>query len=120
MSLQSLRPRDETRNSTDVDHAPLARRDEALVVRNYDGRRSHRVTVRFLDADDEIALERSYRLAPGDVVSISSRLDRGVYRVEARIEDDESVGVECLVGSGPAETALVEVGNGLVSVSEGL
>jgi hypothetical protein len=124
MSPQSLPPRDADRNTIDPAGQQAgradARRDDALVVRNYDGRTSHEVTVRFIDANDEVALERHYTLSPGDVVSVATLVERGVYGVEAHVDDGEFVGTECLVGSGPAETALVEVGNGLVSVSEGL
>lgn len=120
MPNQSLRSRHRDEATGRPGVRDRAVRDDALVIRNYDGRRAHDVTVRFLDADDEIALERSYALSPGDVVSVATRVERGVYRVEAHLEDGNFVGTECLVGAGPGETALVEVGNGLVSVSEGL
>lgn len=124
MSPQSLHSRDADRHTVDPSAQPGghadARRDDALVVRNYDGRTSHEVTVRFVDANEEVVLDRRYTLSPDDVVSVATRIERGVYSVEATIDDGEPVATECLVGSAPDETALVEVGNGLVSVSEGL
>jgi hypothetical protein len=101
--------------------------DESLVLRNYDGT-PVRVHVRFVDADDETAFDRTYALGPGDVVSTPTRLRRGVYRVVATIEDGsgdagetaERDAAECLVGSALAETAVVETGNGIVSVTEGV
>jgi hypothetical protein len=116
MTSQSLDPSHDDHQTPRTD----AVRDDALVIRNYDGRRAHEVTVRFRDAASEVALERRYTLSPGDVVSVAARVQRGVYRVEARMEDTAFVGSECLVGAGPDETALVEVGNGLISVSEGV
>jgi hypothetical protein len=118
-SLSPLRNRDDDSDSA---ASAVAVSDESLVVRNYDVR-PHEVTVRFLDADDETAFDRTYELGPGDVVSTPTRLRRGVYRVSARLADgarDARDAADCLVGSGPAETAVVETGNGIVSVAEGV
>lgn len=104
--------------------------DESLILRNYDDT-SVRVHIRLINADDETALDRTYALGPGDVVSTPTRLLRGVYRVAAEIDDvsadpgDASEttkrdATECLVGSAPTETAVVETGNGVISVTEGV
>jgi len=93
--------------------------EESLICRNYDSERAHEVTVRFVGADDEVAFRRTYAVEPQSVLSVGLRLPRAVYRVEARVDDEHETGAECLVGSGPHETALVEIGNGLVSVAEG-
>lgn len=94
--------------------------EESLVLRNYDSTDSHDVTVRLLDATDEVAFRRTYTLDPTATVTVCTRLSRGVYRVEARLDEERTTSVDCLIGSGPDETALVEVGNGVVSVAEGL
>lgn len=94
--------------------------EESLVLRNYDAERTHTVTVRFLDADGEPAVQQPYTLSPLGVVSVAMRLPRAVYAVEVDVDNGPTASAECLVGSGPRETALVEVGNGLVSVSEGV
>lgn len=94
--------------------------EESLVLRNYDSERTHTVTVRFLNADSEPAVEQPYTLSPLGVVSAAMRLPRAVYAVEVDVDDGPTASAECLVGSGPQETALIEVGNGLVSVSEGV
>jgi hypothetical protein len=98
--------------------------DESLVIRNYN-HEGVEITVQFLNPDDDVAFDRTYALGPGDVASTPTRLQRGVYRVVARL-DDGPLGTEgrdtadCLVGSDPTETAVVESGNGVVSVTEGL
>ncbi|SDF22656.1 hypothetical protein [Halorientalis regularis] len=94
--------------------------DETLVLRNYDSETTHEVTVEFHNADDEIAFQRTCTLTPQAVTSIRTRLPRAVYRVDVRIDGADSASADCLVGSAPSETALVEVGNGLVSVAEGV
>ncbi len=112
----SERPSDPTELPTDAD---MFVSGESLVLRNYDGAEAHDVTVNFYDLGADLAFQRDYRLSPGTVLSVSSRLERGVYRIEARLADGPNAMAECLVGSGPDETALVEIGNGLVSISEG-
>jgi len=102
--------------------------DESVVLRNYDGTVAHSLTIRLRDPEGAVALERPYDLGPGETVSVQTRLQRGVYTVEAVSHSDSGAAVttgerdseRVLVGSGPDETALVELGNGLVSVTEGV
>jgi hypothetical protein len=94
--------------------------DESIVLRNYDSETTHEVAVELRNADDEIAFQHTYTLTPQTVTSIQTRLPRAVYRVEVRVDGADSSSADCLVGSGPSETALAEVGNGLVSVAEGV
>jgi hypothetical protein len=128
-----------------MNHIPLRRRrandadeptsttshvtDESLILRNYDAD-PVQIKIRLIDADNEVAFDRTYALGPQDVVSTPTRLPRGVYRVVAAIDgvsadpDDASETTrhdttECLVGSAPTETVLVETGNGVISVTEG-
>lgn len=104
---------------------PPAVTDESLVVRNYN-HEAVEVTVQFLDPDDDdVAFDRTYALGPCDVASTPTRLTRGVYCVVARLDDgalgtDGRDTADCLVGSDPTETAVVETGNGVVSVTEGV
>lgn len=91
--------------------------DEVLCLRNYDDH-SATVTVALRDADDEVVFRRAFGLAPNSALSVSLRLDRGVYQVSVARGSDDSVRAECLLGGCPGETALVEVGNGLASVAE--
>lgn len=94
--------------------------DEAIVLRNYDSAAAHEVTVRLVDAADDVAVRRTSTVPPQAVVSVHEPLERGVYRVEAHVGGEYLAATECLVGSGPDETALVELGNGIVSVVEGV
>lgn len=94
--------------------------DESLVVRNHDSSETHDLQVTLVDHRGELAFDRTLSVAPLETVSIETRLDRAVYRVEARLEAGAAASSECLIGSDPDECALVEVGNGIVSVVEGL
>ncbi len=94
--------------------------DRSVVVRNYDGSEAHEIHVTFLGPDGDRAFARTFAVAPQETVAVRTRLDRAVYRVRARLDGDGTDSAECLVGSGPDETALVETGNGTVNVTEGI
>ena len=108
----STRDRDTRRSDSEVG-------DRALVVRNHDGNDAYEVDVRFLDADGDVVFRRVVAVAPLETVTVRTRLEPAVYRVVVRTED-VSDRAECHVGNGIHETALVETGNGAVSVVEGL
>lgn len=116
----------DTDTPSSTDRSGLAVTDESIVLKNYDGTTTHSVTVRLRDSDGSVAFERTCELGPSTTASIQTRLLRGVYIVEARREheststDDPGDSRPVLIGSAPDETALVELGNGLVSVSEGV
>lgn len=112
---------DSTADSTPTEGATARTiSDESLVIRNHDSSETHNLRVTFVDHNGECAFDRTIPVAPLETVSIETRLDRAVYRVEVRLEDGETESSECLIGSDPDECALVEVGNGVVSVVEGL
>lgn len=113
-----LHPVPRSTGSTAAPNAAVS--DLSLLVRNYDGERTHAVDVRFVDADGEVTFDRSVTVGPLETVTVRTRLERAVYRVEADLADGQTAAAECLVGSGLDEVALVETGNGIVSVAEGL
>ena len=94
--------------------------NEGLVLRNYDSDDGHRVLVRFIDSNGSPAFDRTVSVAPRETVSVDTGLDRAVYRVEARLENGATTSAACLVGGSPGECAMVETGNGRVSVVEGV
>lgn len=116
----------DTKAPPTTDRTELSVTDESIVLRNYDDTATHTVTVRLRGVNEAVAFERTYELAPGRTRSIRTRLPRGVYTAEARREHEPTLTGDpadsepVLVGSGPNETALVELGNGLVGVSEGV
>lgn len=116
----------DTKTPPTTDRTELSVTDESIVLRNYDDTATHTVTVRLRGVNGAVAFERTYELAPSRTRSLRTRLPRGVYTAEARREHeptstgDPTDSEPVLVGSGPDETALVELGNGLVSVSDGV
>lgn len=94
--------------------------DESLVIRNSDSTDSHELYVQFVGPDGDTVFRQTFRIAPMETVAVTTRLDRTIYRVEASIRHGDTQSAECLIGSDPTETALVEIRNGTVSVSEGI
>lgn len=70
-----------------------------------------------------MAFDRTCALGLSDVASTPTRLLHGVYRVVARLDDgplstDNRDTADCLVGSDPTETVVVESANRVGSVTE--
>jgi hypothetical protein len=111
----------------------LRTRSEQLHLRNYDEDRVYRLTVSLSRSDQLPDHEETYELAPGDVISELEIVPPGRYDVTVSGSfrpvingpNDGTVGrdsdsLECNVGDRLARTILVECGNGLVAVSEGV
>lgn len=92
--------------------------DESLVLRNHDDS-THNIHVTFTSHNGETAFDRTVSVRPQETVSIQTRLDRAVYRVDARLDSGARARADCLLGSDPNECAMVETGNGVISVVEG-
>ena len=98
---------------------PVALYVEDLVVRNYDRSRSYALALHVRTADS-VAHEETYRLAPGECVSEWDVVPDGTYDVEVELLRHDRDRCRCRVGPGLDRTVVVEVGNGVASVSEGL
>jgi hypothetical protein len=92
---------------------------EEIHIRNFDVSRAYDLTIRVRD-DDGLAFGRRYRLRPGKTESVLGRLPSGEYEVVAELDGRRRDEARCRVDPSPEGTALVEVGNGTVSVTQGL
>lgn len=105
-----------TSRSDSTDARPVS--DESLVLRNYDDS-THNIHVTFTDHNGKTVFTRTVSVNSQDTVSIQTRLERAVYRVDARLDNGAIARADCLLGSDPNECAKVETGNGVISVVEG-
>lgn len=96
-----------------------AERTENIHIRNFDVNRAYDLTVRVRD-DGEIVFASRYYLTPGKTEHELDRLRPGEYDVVVELDSHRRETARCAIGSSPDATALVEVGNGTVSVTEGL
>ncbi|MFT4923332.1 MAG: hypothetical protein ACI8XM_002558 [Haloarculaceae archaeon] len=92
---------------------------ESLLLRNYDREKPHRLAVTCVGPSGEIAFDRTVLVEPMETLSIETRLERSVYDVEVRLDGHTTASAECLIGSDPAECAVIETGNNTVSVTDG-
>lgn len=119
-----LATRDGTRHATSLSDGPPASptgtsSSEDLFVRNYDVERTYNLELTATHRCDDDQLERQYTLQPGQVIAELGVLAPGEYELTVEIAHTDAVS-SCTVGPTPDETAVVEVGNGTVSVSQGL
>jgi hypothetical protein len=123
-----LTPENDTRSETteyrtassasDTDR-PVAPQREDIYLRNFDSTRAYNLTVEVRDGDSVKFINRYY-LTPGQTVSECGQLPPGAYEVQVVLDGRRQQTVQCDIGTAPERTALIEVGNGTVSVTEGL
>jgi hypothetical protein len=102
--------------STGATDAPFTY-SEDVHLRNYDDR-AYRFTLVASDGN-EACFRREYRLAPGEFRSECNLLDPAMYDVRVELDTGPADAATCAVGTGPAHTVCIEVGNNVVAVSEG-
>jgi len=109
MRALSTRPSADS-TSTDV---------EEVHIRNYDTRKAHSLWIRVVE-DGDVAFERTYRLRPGETESELDGLAEGTYDVEVELDGLRRRVGRCRIGEGSDRAVLIEIGNGTVTVSEGV
>jgi len=97
----------------------VARRSEEIHIRNFDVNRAYDLTIEVRDSEGLVFANRYY-LTPGKTVSELGQLPPGEYEVQAELDGRRQQTARCEIDGTPARTALIEVGNGTVSVTEGL
>lgn len=97
----------------------VERRTEEIHIRNFDFSRTYDLTVEVYDADGLVFASRYY-LTPGKTVSERGRLPPGEYEIRVELDGRRERRLHCEIDDTPDKTALVEIGNGTVSVTEGL
>jgi len=112
------------RATPDTTEGPGPRRtatdSEDLFVRNYDPYRRYDVTLSVSAADGTPAFEERYSFRPGQVAGERDVLPPGTYEVTVALGGCRRKRATCRVGPSPEHTIHVELGNGIVSVTEGL
>lgn len=104
-----------------ADDAPVGvRRAEDLLVRNHDFQWGYDLEIEVRDEAGEVVLEGRYYLQPGATESELDVLPPGTYDVRVVVDNRREAAAACRIGEGPREGILVELGNGAVSVHDGL
>lgn len=106
----------EVRQCVDQEETITSVSAHGAVLRNYDDDVSS-VNVRFRTGSS-IKYCRRITLRPCASGILHVRLPRAGYRVEAGLDCGGHAEAVCVIGSRPSETALIEVGNGVVSITD--
>lgn len=93
---------------------------ENLLVRNYDHRWGYDLRVEVIDAAGDRVFQTRYYLQAGRVESELDVLPPGSYRIRVTLDNDQRRVRRCRIGSAPEHTAVIEVGNGALSLTEGI
>jgi len=98
---------------------PQAFGSESVTIRNYDATEAHTLAVTVTDPHDEVVVDRSVTVEPANTLSLQLPLERAVYQVGVTLDYGISDSIECLIGSNLEECAVIECGNGIISVTAG-
>ncbi|MFB6352797.1 MAG: hypothetical protein ABEJ92_01810 [Halobacteriales archaeon] len=91
----------------------------AVRLRNYDHHRGHAVRVTATDSEDQVAFADRVFLAAGQTTRMTATIDPADYALRVRVDGIERTTVTCRLDDTPSGTAVVELGNGAVSVTAG-
>jgi hypothetical protein len=97
---------------------PVSQQSEEIHIRNFDLNKAHNLTIEVHDSDGLVFANRYY-LTPGKTESELGRLQPGEYELRVELDGRRQETTTCAVDGTPERTALVEVGNGTISVTEG-
>lgn len=92
---------------------------DAVHVRNYDHAAGHSVRLTVVDDDGRVRLTERCYLAPGQSRRVTGAIEAGAYRLGVQVDGVDRATSRCRLDGSPARTAVVELGNGVVSVTEG-
>mgnify|MGYP000548434929 CR=1 FL=1 len=93
---------------------------EDVHVRSYAHQVGYDLELEVVDPDGSVAFEGRYYLQPGAIESEVDVVPEGEYEVRAVLDGDRETVSRCRIGSDPEETVVVEVGNGILSLTQGL
>lgn len=93
---------------------------EEVLIRSYDHQWAYDLEVEIVSADGEPAFHERYYLLPGHTESITGGLPDDEYELRVSLDNDRREVLECRIDASPDHTAVIEVGNGALSLTEGL
>lgn len=115
----------EQSTTTEIEDSRSAERpdvigSEQVHVRNHDHQWGYDLTLEILDADGEPVFEEWYYLLPGQVENEFDALPAGEYEIRATLDNLEEETLHCRIDADLAHTVVIEMGNGVHSLTQGL
>lgn len=93
---------------------------EALLIRSYDHQSAYDVEVELIDEDGLALFRESHYLLPGHTHSVTDGIPPGEYRAIVTLDNELERDARCRIGPSPEHGLVIEVGNGALSLTEGL
>lgn len=91
-----------------------------IVLRNYDHKHAHELSVAMYNSSGAIVYDETLAIKPLDTVTVRPVITPDTYRVTVKSDGERAASERCLIGSPGGEAALIEVGNGVISLTDGL
>lgn len=110
---------DESTVSRSTNIEETVTRTEDLHVRSYDHEWSYDLDVEIATIDGTVCFRDRFFLQPNDSESVVNAVPPGKYEIRVTLDGDRHEARTCRIGASPSKTAVIEVGNRVVSLSEG-
>jgi hypothetical protein len=93
---------------------------EDVLIRNYDHQRGHDLNLVIRTQAGERVFRNRYYLQPGETVSECDILPSADYEIAVTFDNTQEASRRYQIDSSAGHTAVIEIGNGALSLSEGL
>lgn len=93
---------------------------EQVHIRNHDHRVGYDLNLEIVDAGGQRVFENRYYLQPGQIESELEALPPSEYEIRATLDNLRMETLQCRIGPEPEHTLVVEMGNGVLSLTQGL
>ncbi|MFB6149776.1 MAG: hypothetical protein ABEJ48_08935 [Halobacteriales archaeon] len=93
---------------------------EEILIRSYDHRWAYDLEIEAIDQTDRSRFRKRYYLQPGQIEGERDVLPAGEYELRITLDNTHHKTVDCRIGSSPADTVVIEIGNGTMSITQGL
>ena len=109
----------EHRRESQVVHRPQSVGGEQLYLRSYDHKWAYDLDIEITDGSGTVVFENRYYLQPGHSRSQTDVLPAGTYDVTVTLDNTLQRSLRCRIDDSIKNTAVIEVGNGSVSLTTG-
>lgn len=93
---------------------------EELHIRSYDHQWSYDLDVELVTDEGAVAFREQYYVPPGHTKSEAGMAPHGDYELRVTLDNSRVKTFDCTIGSSPEHTAVIEIGNGAITLTEGL
>lgn len=118
-----MRKQSDIRQPSGADHSepdrPEGVRSEDIHIRNYDHRWGYDLSLEVVNTEGTVVFEKRYYLPPGHAESELDIVTDDEYEIRATLDNLQKEALRCRIDDEPDNSAVVEIGNGVVSLTQG-